>query len=728
MTQGVFTMAQQMQGLIRKTWSQQPPATYSGVFNGASQWLTLANPSTLAFGTNNFTIECWIYLNNVSATQILYDFRATSTNGVNPCVYVSSGLVYYYPAGTNQITGTTTLLANTWYHIALCRSSTSTNLYVNGVQQGSTYTDTNNYAVGTNRPIIGSNGYGNGSSAWLNGYISNLRMINGTALYTSAFTPPTAPLTAITNTVLLTLQNSTIFDASTNNYPITNVGNVTIDNKNPVNIPSIPPPYVEYIVVGGGGGAGACRPGGGGAGGFTQGFSPITLGASLTVTVGAGGAGHSGSTAPSSGCNSVFGNIIGYGGGAGGNICHNGQNGGSGGGGGNNLGNNSNPGQSIMNQGNPGGYTIAYGGNSGAGGGGGAGQAGGNSYVYNVGGAGGAGIGTVISGSLATYAGGGGTSSGNTGSGLYNGPGGAGGGGSGGTGTNGGSGTPNTGGGAGSAQTYTGGSGGSGIVILSYPDTYNAPIGLTGTVTPSTSGSGSIYFPNAGGSGPSTGASYIWYPSSTNYVIGTTGTYEFWIYPTAFTTNHRVLSQGGANSGVCAYYSASGQVNVGYTSAGGNATVSNYLSLNAWTHVAVVVNSGVVTVYFNGVSQTLTGTTTGFNFTTTSTLAVGGYTAIQGQYGMIGYLTNVRIVKGTAVYTNNFTPPTTPLTPISGTGLLLNGISPNQYLDSSPSALLPSAYSSSSAATTWSQLSPIPPGLGYKNRVYTWTGSGTVTF
>jgi len=67
------------------------------------------------------------------------------------------------------------------------------------------------------------------------GYISNFRLVNGTCLYPSGttFTPPTAPLTAVTNTALLTLQNSTIIDNSTNAFTITNNGTVVTSVQYP---------------------------------------------------------------------------------------------------------------------------------------------------------------------------------------------------------------------------------------------------------------------------------------------------------------------------------------------------------------------------------------------------------------------------------------------------------------------------------------------------------------
>jgi hypothetical protein len=92
----------------------------------------------------------------------------------------------------------------------------------------SNYTDTNNYVQATD-PFIG----GAGDGYPVNGYMSNYRVVKGTAVYTTTFTPPSEPLTAIANTSLLTLQNnqsvnnSVFLDNSTNNFFVTRNGNTT---------------------------------------------------------------------------------------------------------------------------------------------------------------------------------------------------------------------------------------------------------------------------------------------------------------------------------------------------------------------------------------------------------------------------------------------------------------------------------------------------------------------
>ena len=70
----------------------------------------------------------------------------------------------------------------------------------------------------------------------LTGYISNFRIVTGTTVYASSgFNPPNSALTAITNTQLLTCQNSTgsITDASSNGYTITVTGNTAASTEKP---------------------------------------------------------------------------------------------------------------------------------------------------------------------------------------------------------------------------------------------------------------------------------------------------------------------------------------------------------------------------------------------------------------------------------------------------------------------------------------------------------------
>ena len=183
----------------------------SGYFDGTGDYLTVAADSNCAFGSGNFTAEAWIYTTSVAGNQTVYDSYPLSTGGSYPAIYVAIGgaLLYNTNVGT-QITGAT-LSVNTWYHVAVARSGTSTKMFLNGTQTGSTYTDSNVYLNGTGRPYVGGSGYNN--SSLFVGYISNLRLVKGTALYTTTFTPPTAPLTAVTNTALLLgMSNAAIFD------------------------------------------------------------------------------------------------------------------------------------------------------------------------------------------------------------------------------------------------------------------------------------------------------------------------------------------------------------------------------------------------------------------------------------------------------------------------------------------------------------------------------------
>ena len=478
--------------------------------------------------------------------------------------------------------------------------------------------------------------------------------------------------------------------------------------------------YVEYLVVAGGGSGGG---GGGGAGGLLQGVVPITPGTSLTVTIGAGGnaSGSTGGTTGSVGNNSVFGTVTAYGGGAAGADNAKGGNGGSGGGPGASSSGFYAGGQGIAGQGNTGGNNPGYTGfpYSSAGGGG-AGSVGLSAMPgVNASAGGGSGISSTISGTVTIYAGGGGGGGTSLSSGAPNSVGGAGGGGGGGYSGNGTAGTANTGGGGGGAGSAAyAGNGGSGIVIISYPDTYNAPtFGGANSPTSSTSGSGSFYL---------NGSSYLQYAGQSAFAFGTGDfTVEFWIYQPSLVGSLCLdfRPAGGTNGAYGAFeLNTNGQLNYYANSAYRISSSTGVLVAGTWQHIALARSSTSTKLFVNGtqVGSTYSDST---NYSVGSTSPFIGAGSAANAF-LTGYISNLRIVKGTAVYTSNFTTPTAPLTAITNTSLLLGTVSPNQYLDWSTNAYTPTITGS----TTWNQLSPFATGLGYKNRVYTWTGSGTVTF
>jgi len=721
MARGLFTLKQQLQGLQQKAWNAPFGNTYAAVFSG-SNYITGPSSSALNFGTGNFTIECWIYPTALNFGGII-SMILTTAAGLQIALSLPSnnGLYWYTSAGMGlQVTNSALIPpVGRWTHLVLVRSGSTVSFYNNGVRIGTT---TNSGSHSISSPYIGINS--DGANYGFIGQISNFRVTN-TAVYDPTvawLTVPTSPLTAISGTQLLTFQNATITDSSTNSLSLTNNGSVTTQLANPFGI-QFPTPAVDYLVVAGGGGGGYYRSGGGGGGGLLQGSVSIIAGSAITVTVGAGGASNTGSGAGqgSSGSSSVFGSIsAGGGGGGGGNGAGGsvGLNGGSGGGGtyGTTY---STPGQGIIGQGNSGGYGNTASSNGG-GGGGGAGTAGLN-WNNTTGGNGGAGIASAISGTVTAYAGGGGGGNANQGSSPYNSAGGVGGGGVGGGNTGSGTaGTVNTGGGGGGGTgeggTQRGWDGGSGIVIVSYPDIYAAAAATTGSPTVSTNGSGSMYGAGAG--------SLLYTGVNTTLTFAGDFTIEGW-YNLANFNN----AAGGGNPGLIGFGTSNwvlvipgGQY---YFYSGGSAILSSSSAVanaNVWNHFALVRSGSSMVIYHNGVSV---GTATN-----SSTISIGssgvtvGSNGLSGTGSITGYMSNVRVVKGTAVYTSAFTPPTTPLTAITNTQLLLNTVSPNQYLDSSTNGYTPTVAS----PLLWNQLSPFATGLGYKNRVYTWTSSGSITF
>jgi hypothetical protein len=159
-------------------------------FDGTGDYLQIANNSAFNFETNSFTVEAWVYFNNVSGQQCLFTNYQNSTNGWALQLAGSAAINANLSGDGFDILGSTAISANTWYHIALSGTSASPGikLFINGIQEGFTYTGAT--ALNTTTAFITGSIAG---SAYFNGYIDDLRITKGVARYTANFTPPAAP-------------------------------------------------------------------------------------------------------------------------------------------------------------------------------------------------------------------------------------------------------------------------------------------------------------------------------------------------------------------------------------------------------------------------------------------------------------------------------------------------------------------------------------------------------
>jgi hypothetical protein len=200
--------------------------TYTSGTPTNNQYLSIPASNNYAF-TGDFTVECWVNLKNVSG--VFQSFLGQYTSGL-PWVLQMNGnqlrLVGHF-AGTYTEVNSSTLSVNTWYHIAMVRSGTSLKLYVNGVNNGSAIISS---TIGDATKIITIGAGDAPGNDRFNGFISNVRFVKGTAVYTTNFTPPTSRLTAIAETTLLlntTYDAKYIKDNSSNGVTITSYNGVS---------------------------------------------------------------------------------------------------------------------------------------------------------------------------------------------------------------------------------------------------------------------------------------------------------------------------------------------------------------------------------------------------------------------------------------------------------------------------------------------------------------------
>ena len=191
-------------------------------FDGTGDYLIINDTNIANFGTGDFTIEAWVYCNDTTTSQIV-DTRPGSTNGAYVTIAVGNSIGASFYTQTSEIFpgGVGTINVGQWHHVAWVRNSGTISVYVDGTSVGSASNSTN---------FISSN-VGIGWNAWLGEstgsiYISDLRIVKGTAVYTGNFTPPTFPLSSSGTSLHLKGTDASIIDKSqTSNLKL--VGNTT---------------------------------------------------------------------------------------------------------------------------------------------------------------------------------------------------------------------------------------------------------------------------------------------------------------------------------------------------------------------------------------------------------------------------------------------------------------------------------------------------------------------
>jgi len=603
---------------------------YSNFFDGTGDYLTLADNTALQFGTGDFTVELWWYPTSVASDQAFlgssaaggYDFVWRTSTGLN--------IGRINTAFDNTFSFTPTV--NQWYHIAYSRSGTSLKVFVNGSQVGSTATNSISYVPGGSAVIGGSTTV----DRLLTGYISNFRIVKGTAVYTSAFTPSTTPLTAIANTSLLTCQSNRFIDKSTNAFTITKNGDTTISPNIPFTANSSYSTYgsayfdgtgdylsapsnsafafgtgdftVEgwYYSTAGNGRFNLYDSGSGGANGQLSIFQDtvssfyVRMGGDITYASPPGNNQwvHFAVTRSGTTVRLFFNGILAVSGTQSTNITNN------------------TPYIGLLN-----GYGYPM-----------------NGYISDL---------RVVKGTA-----------------LYT------------TAF-----TPPTTPLTAIANTslltlqYNGGATNQGIIDNSNFNNIVTRNGNAsqGSFSPYSQTGWSNYFDGSGDT--------LTIPSpTTGFSLGTGEfTIEMWVYKTS-AVNCVLLDARSAAAGL-PWVIAIDASNFPYLYDNTVYASTVAVTLNSWSHVAVVRTSGVLKIFVNGVQGYSASYSA--NLDRTSGLVIGD--TVHAAAPMLGYISNLRIVKGTAVYTTAFTPPTSPLTAIANTSLLT--CQSNRFIDNSPSSL-----------------------------------------
>ncbi len=156
-------------------------------FDGTGDYLTVPTGSDCTFGLGDFTVECWFYPTSAGSSQVMISNMAGwTTNNAWGLAYQdnTAGISWLTDGGSWMISAGTSQ-ASAWHHAAVCRTGALTSLYVDGALANTSATETAWTSVAT----LGIGATGTGAQPYT-GYLDDVRIIQGKAIYTHDFIPP----------------------------------------------------------------------------------------------------------------------------------------------------------------------------------------------------------------------------------------------------------------------------------------------------------------------------------------------------------------------------------------------------------------------------------------------------------------------------------------------------------------------------------------------------------
>ena len=225
------------------------PSVYGGSidFNSVLDRYAVTNLASADYslGYNDFTVEWFQKIDtNYTSAIIPFSIHHSDSELLSFSIYNYSSYILFqlipvignmsYPL--SFVTSLPFTMLSSWNHIAISRIGTTFNIYVNGVlsNPGNSIGNIDLQPL-LSKLYVGISGYFPTAYAFP-GSMTNFNFVNGTALYTSDFTPPTLPITPSTNTKLLLLATDNaglLTDSSGLNIAVNNINGLTWSSDNP---------------------------------------------------------------------------------------------------------------------------------------------------------------------------------------------------------------------------------------------------------------------------------------------------------------------------------------------------------------------------------------------------------------------------------------------------------------------------------------------------------------